>query len=190
MLQSVQMMSSAAHGGSYELVSYEIKEAITLYGSWGRNNKGTIIVFSSGNDNSSVLFPANCAEEILVVGATDRNGQRASFSNYGPELDVMAPGIAIRTLGFTETSTFGYTDFTGTSASCPQVAAIAALILSVNPNLTNIEVNDIIEKTAKKVGNYNYTTQTNRNNGTWNQYMGYGLVDATAALKLAQSTLK
>ena len=77
----------------------------------------------------------------------------------------------------------------GTSMACPQVAAIAALILSINPNLKAIEVNDIIEQTARKVGGYSYTTTSGRPNGTWNNYMGYGLVDATAAVKAAQATL-
>ncbi|MDE6480928.1 MAG: hypothetical protein K2L45_11755 [Muribaculaceae bacterium] len=69
-------------------------------------------------------------------------------------------------------------------------AAVAALILSINPDLTNIEVNDIIEKTARKVGNYSYGYTNGRTNGTWNCYMGYGLIDATAAVKAAQASLK
>ena len=65
---------------------------------------------------------------------------------------------------------------------------MAALVLSVNPDLTVQEVNTIVEETAQKVGNYNYANNAQRSNGTWNNEMGYGLVDAHAAVLLAQSS--
>lgn len=64
-----------------------------------------------------------------------------------------------------------------------------AVLNSVNPKLTNIEVNNIIESTARKIGNYSYSIVSNRLNGSWNRYMGYGLVDAAAAVQAAQQTL-
>lgn len=175
--------------GGEDLVSSEISEAIDYFAAWGRNNKGTVVVFSTGNNFGDVVFPANSNPNILAVGASDANGRKADFSNYGPEVDVVAPGVNIQTLGFNGNSTYGYTTDSGTSMSCPQVAAIAALILSINPDLKAIEVNDIIEQTARKVGGYSYATTSGRPNGTWNNYMGYGLVDATAAVKAAQATL-
>ena len=72
-----------------------------------------------------------------------------------------------------------------TSVSCPTAAAVAALVISVNPNLTQKQVVDILEKSARKVGNYAYSTTSNRLNGTWNNEMGYGLLDAYAAVSLA-----
>ena len=66
--------------------------------------------------------------------------------------------------------------------AAPHVAGLAALILSINPELTGKEVVNIIEKTAQKVGGYSYTTTSNRPNGTWNNEMGYGLCNAFAAL--------
>ena len=177
--------------GSNDLNSSEIKEAITYYASWGRNNKGVVVVFASGNDNGAVTFPANYDDKILVVGASNKYGNKADFSNYGKEVDVVAPGVDVPTTGWTETdtNTHNYIKFKGTSASCPQVAAIAALVLSINPNLTSKEVCDIIEKTAQKTGSKAYSTYSNRPNGTWNEYMGYGLVDATSAVKAAKLTL-
>lgn len=74
--------------------------------------------------------------------------------------------------------------FNGTSAACPFVAGVAALVLSVNPNLTQKQVKDIIEQTAQKIRPdlYDYNTYATRPNGTWNIQIGYGLVDAYAAV--------
>lgn len=78
-------------------------------------------------------------------------------------------------------------NFNGTSSACPHVAGVAALILSVNPNLTQKEVATIIEKTARKVGGYSYSTVSGRPNGTWHTEVGYGLIDAYAAVMEAQN---
>jgi hypothetical protein len=94
----------------------------------------------------------------------------------------MAPGVLIPTTTYTG----GYTTlFNGTSSACPHVAAVAGLILSVNPTLKQSQVTDIIELTARKAGGYSYQTTTGRSNGTWNNEMGYGLADAYAAVQLA-----
>ena len=74
-----------------------------------------------------------------------------------------------------------YGECSGTSAACPHVCGIAALMLSVDPILTQSQVSDIIEQTSRKVGNYSYQTTSGKPNGTWNIEMGYGLVDAYAA---------
>ncbi|MDY0089583.1 MAG: S8 family serine peptidase [Flavobacteriaceae bacterium] len=124
-------------------------------------------------------------------------------SRYGSRLDVVAPGVRIPTTdaqgsagsnpGFQEQNpnyinqTNYWSNFDGTSAATPHVAGIAALVLSVNPNLTAVQVNNIIEQTAQKVGGYDYAQTTGRPNGTWHEEMGYGLVDAYAAVQLAQS---
>lgn len=186
-LRSVDVLSCS--WGSAELISSEITDAIKMYMPEGRNGKGVVVVFSSGNTDASVLFPANCNPDIIVVGSTDKSGNRSSFSSYGDELDVMAPGEYIYTLGFNGDNTYGYvSDFKGTSASCPQVAAVAALILGVNNKLTNVQVANIIEQTARKTGSYSYSSKSDRPNGTWNKYMGYGLVDAASAVKKAKAT--
>ena len=134
-------------------------------------------------------------------------------SNYGEKLDIMAPGVLISTTdrqgsgnGYnydyytyipvhethggtiltSDYSDYNYTAmFWGTSSACPHVAGVAALILSVNPNLTGQQVRDIIESTAQKVGGYNYQITSGRPNGTWHEEMGYGLVDASAAVTCA-----
>jgi len=76
--------------------------------------------------------------------------------------------------------------FNGTAAACPHVAGVAALILSVNSNLTGQQIRDIIESTTRKVGLYFYNTVPNRPNGKWHEEMGYGLVNSYAAVLAAQ----
>jgi subtilisin family serine protease len=174
-----------------------IDNAITNTLSQGRNGKGTIVVFVSGNqDFPSILYPGKSNPDILVVGAISPNGERKSDiscdneywwgSNYGTQLDVVAPGVFIPSTtwdgGYTQT-------FDGTSSACPHVAGVAALVLSINPNLTAQQVRDIIESTCQKVGGYSYHAEPGRNNGTWVDQMGYGLVNAYAAVQAACPTV-
>lgn len=68
----------------------------------------------------------------------------------------------------------------GTSMACPHVAGLAALILARNPNLSASEVRSIIGKNTKKIGNLPYSIT--KSYGTWNEYYGYGLIDAYQAI--------
>ncbi len=196
--------------GSDLLADPMIDDAITDALANGRGGLGTIVVFSSGNNNSSTSnYPGNSNPNILNVGAIDRCGIRSGRidiipqscdpwctncqpgSAFGATLDVVAPGTSVSTTDRQGTAGYDngsdYTDsFGGTSAACPFVAGVAALVLSVNPNLTVQEVNDIIEQSTQKVGGYSYQNTAGRPNGTWNNEMGYGLVDAHAAVLLAQ----
>lgn len=161
-----------------QLHSALLENAITNAITQGRNGLGCIVTFASGNKAPTLDYPGNFDERILCVGSIDAGGNRSSFSAYGSKLDVVAPGRNIlSTLPNNET---GYDN--GTSFSAPHVAGVAALVLSVNPNLSAQEVRNIIESTAQKVGNYNYSYNSSRPNGGWNNEMGYGLVDAKAAV--------
>jgi hypothetical protein len=102
-------------------------------------------------------------------------------------LDVVAPGIFIRT---TEPYTNDYISLcNGTSSATAYVSGLAALILAVDSNLTERQVRNIIEYTAQKVRPdlYNYRPKLGRPNGRWHEEMGYGLVDAYAAVVMAQT---
>ncbi|WP_309280873.1 S8 family serine peptidase [Fluviicola sp.] len=192
----VEVISNSWGGDTpSNIITDAINEAIQL----GRNGKGCVVVFASGNENNTnIRYPGSAIPEILVVGAMSPCGQRKSLSScdgenwwgscYGTQLDIVAPGVKIPTTD--RQGGLGYNsgnydaNFNGTSSACPHVAA---LILSVNPCLTAGQVRDIIEQTAQKVGGYGYTPTSGRPNGTWNNEMGYGLVDAYAAVQKAQS---
>jgi subtilisin family serine protease len=170
----------------------------------GRDGKGCVLVFCSHNDNGvNIRFPAYL-DNVIAVGAISRTGQRLSYSNYGNAVDVVAPvgedfpndnsDTQIYTtdiqgsLGANKASgtTGDYRpNFRGTSAACPQVAGIAALILSVNSNLTAAEVRSIIGMTAQKLDGYVFQTTSAHPDGSWNNEVGYGLVDAQAAVQAA-----
>lgn len=172
-------------------------DAIEAALSQGRNGLGCVVVFAAGNyDSQYIGYPANSNSKIVVVGALSYCGTRKSASscdgestwgsNYGNELDIVAPGVMIPTSDLSGGAGYSSLDYTltfnGTSAATPHVSAAAALILSVAPNITQEEVVSRIESSARKIGNYQYAVQQGRNNGTWNLEVGYGLLDIFAAL--------
>ncbi len=164
------IISNSWDSGTYHAA---INEAIYDAFRYGRQGKGCVITFASGNDScNSVNYPANCNDTILAVGAINNTGTRAGSSNYGTELDLVAPGIHI--LSTIPDDQTGYKS--GTSMACPHVAGVAALILERNSELTVNQVNSIICSNAKKLSgvNFNFT----KPDGTWNNEYGYGLVDA------------
>ncbi|MDP3973804.1 MAG: S8 family serine peptidase [Candidatus Daviesbacteria bacterium] len=144
---------------------FTLKNAITY--AW---NKGLILAASAGNYNTSpILYPA--AEPVVIaVGATDQNDNRWSGSNYGEGLDMMAPGVGVRST--TATGTYAYVS--GTSFASPFVAGLAGLIMSANPDLTNQQVVDIITSTTLDM-----------QDAGWDQYTGYGRIQADKALQKA-----
>lgn len=130
------------------------------------------IVCSAGNSNTyGIVFPAS-NQYTIAVGATGKNDMRCVFSNYGPGIDLVAPGDTI----YSTTLGNGYISGSGTSFSAPQVSGVIALMLSVNPNLLPGEIRSILRRTAEKISGYTYDV-----NG-WNQEVGYGRLDAFAAL--------
>lgn len=160
-----------------------LEDAIRTAIETGRNGKGMIVIFASGNWNSpNVDYPGSCNSDILVVGSINSLEKRSSFSSYGNCLDIMAPGENI--LSTLPNNSIGY--MSGTSMAAPHVAGIAALILSVNPSLTGKQVVNIIEKSAHKLPTYSYLATNGRTNGTWNPETGYGLCNAFSALQMAQ----
>ncbi len=133
-------------------------------------DRDVILVAATGNDNTeNPGFPA-AYEEVLAVGATNRYQYRAGFSNYGHYLDVTAPGEQIA-------STYPnnqYAALSGTSMASPHVSALAAMIRTVNPSLSNVEVMNIIRYSSLDLGIKGH-----------DKHYGYGQIDVEKALKQA-----
>ena len=175
-----------------QIVEAEISEAFTD----GRNGYGIPMFFSSGNeDEADVLWPAEL-NTTIAVGASTMCDERknpndcsteAWGSSYGTSLDIIAPGVKIATTDMTGANGYGVgayiNDFNGTSAACPNAAAVGALILSVNPILHAYDVRAVLNKSADKVSGYSYDSTTV--DGTWNEEVGHGRVNAFEAVKLA-----
>ncbi len=157
------------------LLEDAIHNAFTI----GRNGKGCVVVFATGNgapNANGISYPANCNDTILTVGSIDSTGTRATSSQYGQGLDLVAPGVCIVSTTYNHTTGV----MSGTSMACPRVAGVAALILQRNPELTVTQVNSIICRNAKKLANVNFNIT--KSDGTWNNEYGYGLVDAYSSL--------
>ena len=140
-------------------------------------NAGVVNFASSGNSgNMTIGFPAR-STGVVAVGASSRNGQRASFSSYGSKLAFVAPGQSIYTTDRTGSSGYGTGDYTtidGTSFSSPYAAGVAALILSVNPSLSAAQVESIMQTTCRDIGAAGFDTLT-----------GWGMLNAETAVRAA-----
>ena len=131
-----------------------------------------VLIAASGNDNTDRPGYPAAYPEVFAVAATDSAQKKASFSNYGDYIDVAAPGDSIA-------STYPggqYAALSGTSMASPHVAALAGLIRSVNPDLTNEEVMEIMRKSAVDLGDPGKDV-----------YFGYGEIDIDRALKAAMN---
>ena len=146
-------------------------------------SNGSVVVVAAGNSNANVsgFNPANC-NGVVSVAATDRNGGRAAYSNYGSLIDVAAPGgrttfandpngvLSTLNSGSQGPASENYEFYQGTSMAAPHVAGVAAMIFEKWPSATPDQVEDILKNTAR--------SQSCGNCGT-------GIVDANAAVDAA-----
>jgi len=143
--------------------------------------QGVVLIAAAGNQNTAVGFPAGFAD-VIAVSAVGPSGNITIYSNFGPEIEVAAPGgdpfapqdMVWSTKYDKATSRPEYAEGAGTSMACPHVAAVAALVLSANPALTPADVRSILQQTALDLGAP----------GRDNLY-GFGLVDAKEAVERA-----
>src|SRR5690625_2581461 len=154
--EGADVINMSLGGGGYD---QGMEEAIET-----ANSEGTIVVAASGNDGmQNVSYPA-AYDAAIAVGSVDSDEQRSYFSNYGPELDVMAPGGEI----YSTVPGDGYDTLSGTSMATPYVAGVVGLIRSADPSVTVDDARSILTQTAQEAGSEN-------------EY-GYGIVDAHAAV--------
>lgn len=135
----------------------------------------------SGKPAGYIGYPA-LNDHVIAVGATTINDQRASFSSYGPALDISAPGsgtIVSPTWTATNDATLYSGALYGTSFATPQVASLASLIKSIRPNSSADDVTALILGTATKLPAMNAAAYTNE--------LGHGVINASAALAVASS---
>ncbi|WP_444998071.1 S8 family peptidase [Aliikangiella sp. IMCC44359] len=150
---------------------------------------GAVVVVAAGNSNGDVksFTPANC-DGVISVAASNKNGNRASYSNYGSLIDIAAPGgdggtnvgvLSTLNSGQTTPASDNYAWYSGTSMAAPHVAGVAALMFSVNPNLTPSEVE---QKLKESVRPFPGSSSCNTSN------CGAGFLDAPGAVQAAGGT--
>ncbi|MBI2850486.1 MAG: S8 family peptidase [Chloroflexi bacterium] len=134
--------------------------------------KGVLLVAAAGNSGSgSVSYPAKYAS-VIAVAATDSSDKRAYFSNFGSQIELAAPGVAV----YSAYPGGGYATLSGTSMATPHVVGSAALVFAAGigdndgKNGAANEVRARLQQTADDLG----TTGKDK-------YYGYGLVDAEQA---------
>lgn len=198
---SVVSCSWSARARKFPLSTRKLR-AIARCAREGRGGLGCVVCFAAGNENRDIDSPATGSingfaihPDVIAVAASTSMDQRSNYSNFGAAISICAPssgagGWGITTSDVTGTFAFGqqvfesgysagaYTDeFGGTSSSCPLVAGICALLLSIRPELTAVEVRELLQSTARKIGPANeYDAQGH------SRKFGHGCVDAAAAV--------
>jgi serine protease len=131
---------------------------------------GVLLVVASGNEGHQAIgFPA-ALSECIAVGASSKDSRLATFSNYGAEQELVAPGVDIAS----SVPGGAYGQAQGTSMASPQVAGVAALVLAKNWGLNAAQVRAVLDASAIDMGVAGRDIQ-----------YGHGLVNARRAVDLA-----
>ncbi len=144
--------------------------------------RGVVISASAGNDGGSVLYPAAYDAYCLAVAATDYNDTRTTWSNFGSQIDVAAPGERVLSLVPTwypekvwlDPGAIPYGYGGGTSMAAPHVAGLAALIKTLKPWLEAEEIMNVIRYSADDVNSAQHKGK--------DEYIGYGRINMEKAL--------
>ena len=159
---SAQIINMSLGGSNYSQI---LQDAVDYAA-----RRNVLLVASSGNTNSNfVLYPARLPQ-VIAVAATNANNQHASFSNYGAEIDIAAPGDNILSLWLGG----GYSTFSGTSMATAYVSGLAAVLLGYDNNARTVRQH--LEATALDISPPG-----------WDMYTGAGLIQMDAAIRLALS---
>jgi subtilisin family serine protease len=132
-----------------------------------------LVVAAAGNGRSNTPFYPAALAEVVGVAATRNDDSRWSLSNYGPFVEVTAPGYAIySTYNDLNNAYGGYNYMSGTSMASPHVAGLAGLLLSLKPDQSLAQLRSLLQSTSVDLG------EPGRDD-----YFGYGRIDAYAALQ-------
>ena len=135
--------------------------------------KDVAVVAASGNDGTAERYYPGALQGVIAVGAVDHSGQVASFTSYGANITVVAPGLQV----YSAYSNGTYAHASGTSQASPFVAGAVALMKSYalerGRRLGNGEITAILKHTSDKV-----------DSRLRNQHAGYGLINLADAFKL------
>ena len=180
----------------------------------GRNGLGTVIVQAAGNETSNANGSGvNVSRHTITVSATEADGFVADYSNFGSTILIAGPASAVTTdlmgndgyngAGDADPIAVNYTsDFSGTSAATPTVSGVVALMLDAAPGLGWRDVQNILALTAGhtgsaygsggagfEVGQWDSNGATDWNGGgqAYHLSYGYGMVDAFAAVRVAEA---
>jgi subtilisin len=160
----MRVASMSLGGGSTASLKYACDRAYSM---------GVLLVAAAGNNGGAVIYPA-AYSSVMAVAATDSLSKRAYFSNYGPQIELAAPGVSI----YSAYKDGTYATMSGTSMACPHVTGAAALAYASGLT-TNAAVRKRLTSTAEDLGTKGYDI-----------YYGYGLVDAQkAAMSTATASI-
>ncbi len=154
--------------------SLNVSTAVTDEINGGYNSDNMLFVASAGNSAGSVAYPASLSN-VVAVSAIDSTLAFASFSNYGSQIELTAPGVNILSTSITSGSSCSsgglVSSCSGTSMAAPHVTGAAALVKAHNPSWTNSQVRAHLNSTALDLGSSGRDA-----------YFGFGLVNLNAAL--------
>jgi hypothetical protein len=197
---AVRVTSTAnvvATSNSYSFGSSAFAASVEASYTAMRNNSrgglGAVNFCAYGNSNllNPTVFPAGYATSF-TVSAANRTDFRASFSNYGNLAKISAHGengiFTVDRSGADGYSSGDYANFSGTSAATPIVAGVAGLIGSLLPSANASLYEEILARSADKVG-HTYSTTAGFPFGTRSNEMGYGRVNAYRAVLLAKNCI-
>lgn len=165
---------AADHGARIANASYGYlpSSSTVISASNYMKSKNGLVFVGAGNYNRDEGFTPT--DSMISVSATDTTDARASFSSYGAFVQLSAPGTNL----YTTTRGGGYVMQAGTSFSSPIAAAVAALVMAVNPSLPGQQVENIL-----------FTTATDLGTAGRDIYFGYGRVNAAAAVAAAKTAV-
>ncbi len=164
------IMYAADNGARVITMSFQVPQSAAIDAAiqYAHDVRGVCLVSAAGNTGGPVTYPAN-QSRVIAVGSSGLTDARSTFSSFGPELWLLAPGETIRTTSVGAT----YTNTSGTSFSSPLVAGTIGLLFAYMPSLSADDARQVLKLSAKDLGTPGFDVLT-----------GWGRLSASGALTL------